>query len=463
MLGRGCHFKLLVVMSSAVAQDLLSSLLAYAKTHGAYEGDAVLFESTDVSVSRRLRKPEGLERSESRALGLRVWVGAQQAIVSSTDLEWESLKNLAERAVSIAKAATADPDATLAPPAFLARQYPALELYDPVEPPESWLMEQACEAEEAALSTPGITNSEGADAQYSAYGVTLVTAPAQGTGFAGAYQGTSFSFSAAVLAGEGTAMERDYDYAHARWRSDLPLAASIGKSAAMRALKRLHPRKVSSCTAPVVFDPRISKSLIGYFASAISGASVARGTSFLKNALHQPLFLPSVSIVDDPHRMRGLASKPFDAEGVQNRKTTLVENGILQSWLLDMRSANRLNLTPTGHASRNSSAPPSPSSSNLYMESGVLSPAELMHDIQSGFYVTETFGMGVNLVTGDYSQGAAGFWIENGEIAYPVSEVTIAGTLQEMFARALPANDLVFRYATNCPTLRIDAMTVAGS
>lgn len=258
-------------------------------------------------------------------------------------------------------------------------------------------------------------------------------------------------------------MERDYDYSSTRWRSDLASAESIGKNAASRALSRLNPRRVPTCDVPVVFDPRVSRSLLSAFAGAINGANIARGTSFLKADMGKALFAPNINIIDDAHIPRGLASRPFDAEGVSGGKRALVENGVLTSWLLDVRTANRLGLATTGHASRGVGSGPSPSSTNLYMQAGNDSPNALLAGIKSGFYVTETFGMGVNLITGDYSQGASGFWIENGEVTYPVSEVTIAGHLREMFTRAIPADDLTFRYATNAPTLRIDTMTVAGT
>ncbi len=214
---------------------------------------------------------------------------------------------------------------------------------------------------------------------------------------------------------------------------------------------------------PIVFDPRISRSLLSVLAGSISGSAIARGSSFLKDSLHQPIFASGIRIIDDPHLKSGMGSKPFDGEGVRNEKRAIVEDGVLTTWLLDMRSANKLGMTTTGHATRGIASPPSPSSTNLYMENGELSPQALMKDIKSGLYVTETFGMGISTVTGDYSQGAAGFWIENGEIAYPVSEITIAGHLSDIFKSITPANDLVFRYATNAPTLRIDAMTVAGA
>ena len=257
-------------------------------------------------------------------------------------------------------------------------------------------------------------------------------------------------------------MERDYDFTSARFVADLTDAEVLGGNAASYALARLKPRKIATCQVPVVYDPRVSKSLLGSFAGAINGSSISRGTSFLKDEMGKAIFVPGISIIDDPHRKRGLSSRPFDSEGLANRKMALVEKGVLKGWLLDMRSANKLGLTPTGNASRSLSSPPSPGSTNLYMEPGALSPKELISDIKSVFYVTETFGMGVNLVTGDYSQGASGFWIENGEKAYPVSEVTVAGRLQDMFKAMTPANDLEFRYGTNAPTLRIESMTVAG-
>ena len=443
--------------------DTLSWLVDKARATGASAADAVMFESVDVSASRRLRKPEGMERSESKALGLRAFVGQQQAIVSTTDTSKEALTELAARAIAMAKAAPADPDSTLAPDALIARTIPELDLFDSAEPGIEWLEERCKEAEEAALSVKGITNSEGADAHYSRSNIGLAIASADSKRFAQNYPSSYFSVSVSVLAGKGTGMERDYDFTGARHRRDLEDATDIGLSAANRALKRLGPRKMATCRVPVVFDPRISRGMLSVLASSISGASIARKSSFLKDSLHQPIFAKGIHIIDDPHMKRGLGSKPFDGEGVKNEKRAIVKDGVLTTWLLDMRSANKLSMTTTGHASRGIASPPSPSPTNLYMENGTLSPDALMKDIKNGFYVTETFGMGINTTTGDYSQGAAGFWIENGERAYPVSEVTIAGHLRGMFNTATPANDLEFRYATNAPTLRIDAMTVAGA
>jgi PmbA protein len=288
--------------------------------------------------------------------------------------------------------------------------------------------------------------------------VALVTSG----GFAGSYATTNISVSVSVIAGEGTGMERDYDFASTRHGGDLGDPEAVGRNAANLALKRLNARRVKSQSVPVVFDPRVSNSLLGHFAGAINGVSIARGTSFLKDRMGQLIFAPGIRIVDDPHIVRGIRSKPFDGEGVANRQMNLVEDGVLKTWILDSASARQLKLTSTGHAARGTGGPPSPSTSNLYLVPGTRSPAALISDIAQGFYVTELIGMGVNGVTGDYSRGASGFWIENGQIAYPVNEVTIAGNLNGMFASMTPANDLVFRYGTNAPTLRIEGMTIAG-
>jgi PmbA protein len=258
-------------------------------------------------------------------------------------------------------------------------------------------------------------------------------------------------------------MERDYDFSSAHHLADLGDPQAVGRRAAERTLKRLNPRKVKSQAVPVVYDPRVSNSLIGHLAGAINGVSIARGTSFLKDKMGQHIFPAGTRVVDDPHIVRGVRSKPFDGEGVANRAMNLIEDGMLKTWLLDSASARQLGLTTTGHAARGTGGPPSPSVSNLYLVPGKVTPEELIADIAEGFYVTELIGMGVNGVTGDYSRGAAGFWIENGKITYPVSEVTIAGNLNAMFAEIRRANDLVFKYGTNAPTLRIEGMTVAGS
>jgi PmbA protein len=419
----------------------------------------VEFKNISVGVSYRLGKLEDVQRSESEDLGLRVFVGRKVAFVSSTDFTKSALAALPERAVAMAKLAPEDKFAGLAPKERLATDFPQLEIDDPQEPSTVLLVERARDAEAAALEVPGVTNSEGGGADYGRSMVTLATSE----GFLGGYSATSRSVSASVIAGEGTEMERDYDYSQARFGADLESPVEVGKRAGERAVKRLKPRKVKTRTVPVFYDPRVAAGLLGHFASAISGAAIARGVSFLKDRMDQEVFSTSVNVIDDPHRKRGLRSKPFDGEGVANRLTVLIDQGRLTTWLLDSASARQLGLQSTGHAARGTGGPPSPSSTNLYMAPGDLSPKELMSDVREGLYVTELIGMGVNGVTGDYSRGAAGFWIENGAIAYPVSEITIAGNLKDMYRHLTPANDLVFRYGTDAPTVRIDGMTVAGA
>jgi PmbA protein len=439
--------------------ETLDWLLREAKAHGADAADAVVFESLSSSVSYRFGKLEDVERSESRDLGLRVFIGQRQAAVASTDLSRLALKKVAERAVAMARLAPEDPYCGLAPSGLLARHWPALDIEDSDEPSSDRLAAMAKDCEQAALAVKGVTNSEGASASFGRGSMALATSE----GFAGSYAGTSASISASVVVGEGTGMERDYDYSSARFMADLENADDVGRSAAERALKRLNPRKPPSQSAPVLYDPRVSMSIIGHFSSAIQGMSVARGTSFLKDKMGQKVFAKGVTITDDPHRVRGLRSKPFDGEGVANRKMNLVEDGVLKTWILDCAAARQLGLTSNGHAARGTGGPPSASTTNLYMEAGTVSRMELIGSVKSGLYVTEMIGSGINMVTGDYSRGAAGFWIENGELAYPVSEITIAGNLKDMFLNVTPASDLEFRYGSNAPTLLIEGMTIAGS
>jgi PmbA protein len=439
--------------------DRLSGLVEAALKAGADAADAVEFTHISSSVAFRLGKLEDVGRSESTDLGLRVFVGKRIAFVSSTDFSSSALSELPERAVSMARLAPEDKFAGLAPRELLATKFPALDIDDPHEPPTSLLVDRAREAEAVALSIEGVTNSEGGAADYGRTLVTLATSE----GFLAGYAGTSSSVSVSVIAGDGSAMERDYAFASARHGADLEAAEEVGRRAAERAVKRLNPRKVSTQAVPVFFGPRVSASLVGHFAGAVSGTSIARGVSFLKDRLGVGVFPKGITIIDDPHRLRGLRSKPFDGEGVKNSRHALVKDGVLRTWLLDSASARQLGLTTTGNASRGTSGPPGPSATNLYMEAGSLSPQELMADVKSGFYVTELIGHGVDNVTGDYSRGAAGFWIENGEISYAVSEITIAGNLKDMYLNLSPANDLEFRYGTNAPTLRVEGMTIAGA
>jgi PmbA protein len=446
-------------MSDTANLDLLDDLVRRARVAGAEAADAVAFESASLSVSYRLGEVEDVERAESTDLGLRVFIGRQQAIVSSTDWSGAALDELVERALAMARAAPEDPYCGLAERQRLARELPDLDLTDPDEPATEALIARAAEAEDAARAVPGITNSEGAEGSWSAGTVALVTSD----GFAGTYATSSHSVVTSVIAGEGTGMESDYDYASTRHGADLEASSAVGTRAGERAVRRLNPRKVASAQVPVVYDPRVSGGLVRHLAMVVTGPSVARGTSFLKEKMGEAVFAPGISVVDDPRRARGLSSKPFDGEGVATERRQVIEDGRLVTWLLDSSSGRQLELPTTGHASRGTAGPPSPGPTNLYLEAGSESPAELMADIAGGLYVTELSGFGINPVTGDYSRGAAGFWIENGELTFPVSEITVAGNLKDMFLVLRPADDLVFRYGVNAPTVRIDGMTVGGT
>ena len=438
--------------------NLLSDLIAKAKAAGADAADAVLAAGTSLSVSRRLGRTEHIERAEGRDLGLRVFVGQRAAMVSSSSVDPAGFQALVDRAVAMARVIPEDKYAGLAdtmrPP-----ELDNLDLDDPSEPSADALIERASRAEEAALAVAGINNSEGADAGFSRSEVVLVTS----AGFAGRRAGTGHSVSATALAGSGTAMQRDYDYHSANHLSDLDDPTAIGRSAGERAVRRLNPTRPKTAKLPVIFDPRVAGGLIGHLTGAINGASVARGTTFLKDKMGQRIFAPGIFIHDDPRRVRGPRSKMFDGEGTPTKGRALIEDGILTTWLLDSRSARQLGSVSTGHAARGTGGPPSPSATNLYMAAGTMTPTELMADIKLGLYVVELIGMGVNGLTGDYSRGAAGFMIRDGVLAEPVAEITIAGHLNDIFASLTPANDLRFRRGTDSPTVRVEGMTMAGA
>jgi PmbA protein len=414
--------------------------------------------SVSQSVDIRDGAVEETQRSEGNDMGLRVLVGRRQAVVSTNDLSGDGVAALAERAVAMARAAPEDRFAGLADPALLARQFPNLDLVDEDVPDVGRLEQAARRAEAAGLAVKGVSKSGGASASAGIGGMVLMTS----AGFSGGYLGSRHSVSMQAIAGEGTAMETDYDFSSALHGADLKAPELVGRSAGERAAARLNPRKVSTRKVPVVFDPRVANSLVNHLANAINGSAVARRTSFLKDKLGAELFGPGINVIDDPLRLRGLRSRPFDAEGVAGARLAIVGNGVLKTWLLDSATARELEMQTTGHAQRGASSTPSPGPTNLHLEPGAASPADLMADIAEGFYVTELIGQGVNGVTGDYSRGAAGFWIENGERTYPVSEVTIAGHLLDIYRSLTPANDLEFRYGTNSPTVRIEGLTVAG-
>ncbi|MCA6111059.1 TldD/PmbA family protein [Bradyrhizobium sp. CNPSo 4026] len=446
------------LFDQSALSKLAQRLVEAAKRAGADAADAIAVRGVSQSVEVRDGRVEESERSEGDDVGLRVLVGQRQAVVSTNDVTGDGIAKLAERAVAMARVAPDDKYVGFADPALLARDFPDLDLLDRDVPSTAELERRATEAEAAALAVNGVTKSGGASASSGIGGMVLVTS----TGFHGSYLRSSQGISMTAISGEGTGMERDYDFTSALHASDLASPASVGRKAAERAVARTNPRKVQTCKVPVVYDPRVANSMVGHLVGAINGASIARKTSFLKDRLGQQLFPSNIRIVDDPLRVRGLRSQTFDAEGVKVKKTALIDEGVLTTWLLDCATARELGMVTTGHAHRGVSSVPSPGAYNLHLEPGSATPKELIADIKQGFYVTDLIGSGVNGVTGDYSRGASGFWIENGEITYPVSEVTIAGHLLAMFKSLVAANDLEFRYGVNAPTLRIEGLTLGG-
>lgn len=439
--------------------DLIEEMLDRARKAGADHADAIVAHAMSLSHAQRLGKTEQLERSESRDLGLRVIIGRKQACVSGNDWKPDALAELVERAVAMAGTVPDDPYCGLAGPEALGRPpFADVDSCDPDEPGADTLIERAKAAEDAALAIDGVTNSEGAESSWARWSIALGAS----NGFRGGYENSRHGVGVSVLAGEGVAMESDHDFTTKVYGADLEDPTAVGRKAGELAVAKLNPRKGPTRKVPVVFDPRVANTIPRHLAGAINGSAIARGTSFLKDRMGELVMAEGLSVIDDPHRARGLASKPFDAEGIATTRRALVENGVLKSWVLDLRTARQLDLESTGHAGRGTSSPPSPGTTNLYIEPGTKSRDALIGEIADGFYVTSLMGMGVNGVTGDYSRGASGFWIENGAITYPVSEMTIAGNLKDMFRNMEAADDLAFRYGTNAPTLRIDGMTVAG-
>ena len=446
-------------MSQSDLLNILSDLITDAKKAGADAADAIVADGTSVSVTYRLGKLEQLERSEGGDIGLRVLIGKRQAIVSSADRSKEALRELVERAVAMARTVPEDPFCGIADPGQLAKTLPTLDICDPTEVSAATLIERVKACEAAALAVKGVTNSEGASASWGMSQVAI----AASNGFARAYESSGSSMSVSVIAGESdSGMETDYDYTSAVYFADLKTPEEVGRGAGARAVRKLGGRKVSSRKVPVIFDARVARGMVSHFIGAINGSSIARGTSFLKDAMGTAVFGAGINLFEDPHRNRGLRSKPCDAEGLPNKARALIDKGVLTTWILDLRAARQLQLEPTGHAARGTGSPPGPSATNVWLEAGTETPAALMADIKDGLFVTDLVGQGVNGVTGDYSRGAVGFWIENGQITYPVHEITIAGNLKDMFKQLTPANDLEMRYGIDAPTLRIDGLTLAG-
>jgi len=440
-------------------ETLLQDLLAAALNAGADAAEAVGAERRSLSITVRLGELEEVEREESRDLGLRVFVGRRQASVSGSDVSAEARAKLVERAVAMAKLAPEDPYAGLADPDLIAREpLPDLDLYDSSEPSPESLEERARIAEDAARATPKVTNSDGAAASWSTSRWRMITSG----GFSGEHRASGFSLGASAIAGDENGMETGYEGRSVRWRADLPEPAAIGAEAGRRAASRLGARKIASTTAPVIFENRIAAALISPLVGAIAGPAVARGTSFLKDRLGGRVFGEHVTITDDPHRRRGLGSAPFDDEGVANQPRAIVDEGVLTTWLLNSASARQLGLTSTGHASRGLAGPPGVGPSNLTLQPGDRDQAGLMADAGEGLLVTSMFGPSLNGNTGDWSVGCSGFWFESGEIAYPVTEITVAGNLIDIYARLIPGADLEIRGATNAPSILVDALAIAG-
>ena len=435
--------------------DKASALVEAARKAGADSSDAVIVRSRSVSVSVRLGKVEATEASENDDFSLRVFVGKRVASISA-NLSADPI-SLAERAVAMAKVSPENPFEGLADCTRLVKAPKDLDLFDPFVPDSKYLTEKALETENSALSVKGVTNSDGASAGYGSGGLVLVTSD----GFCGSYQSSRFSFSCSALAGEGTAMERDYDYTTALHHEDLDKTTAIGKNAGERAVRRLNAQKAKTGTVNVIFEPRMARTIASHIASMVNGAAVARKTSLLQNRMGEQIMKPTITVTDQPLKKRGNSSRPFDGEGVEGVPLNVIENGVLRHWFLSSSVARELHLETNGHGVRSASSV-QPASTNFAIEPGEKSPDEMMKAIKNGFYVTELFGHGVDLVTGQYSRGASGFWIENGELAYPVSEVTLGSNLIDMLSHLTPASDIDRRYGTAAPTLLIEGMTLAG-
>ena len=445
--------------ASAASPDHLSDLVAAALRAGADAAEAVSAERASLSIGVRNGALEDVEREESRDLGLRVFIGRRQATVSASDLSDGTRTRLVERAVAMARRAPEDPYAGLAPQDRLAGgPFPDLDLFDPAERSAAQLEAAAAETEAAAMAVDGVARSEGGHASASTSRWRLVTS----AGFDGAYHGSAFSLGVGVIAEKDGAMERGGEHRAVRHLSDLPSAAAIGQFAGRRAVSRTGPRKIASTTAPVIFENRLATQVLSPLLGAISGPSIARGTSFLKDRLGQRILPAGVALIDDPFRPRGLGSTPFDDEGVAVTRQSIIDDGVLNTWLLNSAAAAQLGLTSTGHASRGLAGPPGVSTHNLHLEPGERDLAGLMAEAGTGLLVTSMFGPSLNANTGDWSAGVSGFWFENGEPAYPVSEVTVAGKLTDLYARLQRGSDLEFRGSFNSPSLLFDAVAIAG-
>jgi PmbA protein len=442
------------------ARQIAQSLVERSLAAGASAADALYAGERSSSVQVRLGELDSVGRSEGEEIGLRIFVGQRSATVASSELSEQALQTLVERCLRMAQEAPEDPYAGLAPAALLQRgELPDLDSDDPVEPDPAELRARALEAETAALAVAGVTNSSGAGASASASTIALATSG----GFSGAYRSTGHGCSAGVIAGEGATMQRDHAWHSARHLADLERCDDIGRKAGERAVARLNPSRPKPGNYPVIFDPRVTSTLLGHFSGAITGSSVARKTSFLRDRLGERVFAEGITIIDDPLRRRGLRSRPFDAEGVRVAPSELVSGGMLRGWIAESASARQLGIDPTGHAARGAGGAPGASPSNLYLAPGTRSREELLAAFPEAVLIVELIGQGVNGVTGDYSRGAVGFMVRGGEIAEAVAEITVASNLIDMFATLEPGSDLEFRRGIDAPTILIPDMTVAAA
>lgn len=448
----------MAVFDQSALVDRAAALVAAAKAAGADAADAVAVRGVSNQASIRDGVVEDLERSEGDDLGLRVFIGTRSAIVSTNDMDAKGYAPLAERAVAMARAAPENPHAGLADPERLASGWPDLDLLDDTECDGDTLIAMAREAEAAALAVDGVSKSGGASASASLGGLVLATS----AGFSGSYLRSGFGIAMTAICGDGTAMERDYDWSGTVHLADLDAPADVGRVAARRALRRTNPKRLTTRSAPVVFENRMAGSLIGTIASAANGAAIVRGSSYLADRLGDRILPAGVTVTDDPLVPRGRGSRPFDAEGVGAAPLTLIDDGRLANWILDSATARELGLVTNGRAGRGVTSAPSPSTTNLTLPAGTESLEAMIARLGTGLLVTAMFGRGANIVTGDYSRGVSGLWFENGEIAYPVSEITIAGHLDDMLGALAAADDLEIRGAVNAPSLFIGEMTIAG-
>ena len=447
---------------SDTLEKLTQAMLDAAKKAGADAADAMAVQGTSISIDVRGGALEQAERSEGVDLGLRVFVGQRQANVSVSDTSPNTLITMAERAVAMAKEAPEDPYIGLASPDQITKSWDidALEMADPAaEPAPSDLQRDACEAEAAASAIKDVTQVQSATAGYSNTVVHLAAT----NGFSGGYGRTSRAVSCVAIAGEGDGMERDYDGDGRTFQSDMRSPEEVGRIAGERAVERLDAVQPPTGAYPVLFDERISSSLVGHLLAAANGAMIARGSSWLRDALGEEVLPKNLSIIEDPHRARVSGSRPFDAEGLATQRRAIVENGTLTGWTLDLVNGRKLDMPSTGNAARGVSSPPSPSSWNIAMTQGDKSRAELLSDMGTGLLVTSLIGSTINPNTGDYSRGAAGFWVENGEISHAVNECTIAGNLRDMLKTITPANDARGYLSRVVPSVLVEGLTLAGN